>query len=238
MIHNYINLTLFDGNESAPAEPSDTAPVHDSRKQRAFRALIAGEYKDEYAQATQRMIDKRFKQYKTMETEHQAIAPVVTALHGYYGTTDTDGLLAAMSAHHKQSHSQRQQTLDALRKLQAVREGFGTHLAAEAKLRDWQTQADKLQQVYGDFDLAKAAADPTFLAMLKAGVPMDKAWLSLRMPAAVGSRRSRPTVTSRPAENGIADRSVSLPGTNVSRLSRDQRAELARRSLKGETIRL
>ncbi len=162
--------------------------------------------------------------------------PVITALHDYYGTTDAASLMSAMAEHRKSAGEQGERTLNALRRLQAVRDGFGTHLAAEARLRDWQSQAEALRQRHGDFDLQQAAADPSFLAMLKAGVPMDKAWLSLHLTDAPTSHRA--PAAPRPAENGISRSGGLLPGTDVSRLNRQQRAELARRSLKGETIRL
>lgn len=239
---NHLNLGLFDGTESAPAEQSDTTTdavetTPTTRKQREFRALIAGQYKEEYAAATRHMLDKRFKHYKAMEADQAALQPMVTALHGYFGTDTPDSLLSAMKEHYRSSAAAREQTLAALRKLRAVREGFGIHLAAEAQLRDWQSQAERVRQLYGDFDLVQAAADPAFLAMLKAGVSMDKAWMALNMPA-LYVHTAVPAPVVRPPENGNSGRSGLLPGRDVSRMSRDQRAELARRSMKGETIRL
>ena len=170
------------------------------------------------------------------DTAAADLQPVITALQDYYGTTDATALLSAMDAHHKSAQAQQQRTVAALRRLQAVRDGFGAHLAAERLLSDWQAQGEKLRQRRGDFAWETAVADPTFLSMLKAGVPVDKAWLSLQLqdlPLAA------PTpVAARPAENGTSRTGGLLPGKDVSRLSRSERAELAKRSLKGETIRL
>ena len=68
-------------------KPGEAGP---EELRREFRALVAGKYKDAYARETQRLIDRRFRDLKRMETELESSRRVMRALAGHYGLKSAD----------------------------------------------------------------------------------------------------------------------------------------------------
>lgn len=230
--------------EGAPAagertEDGSGAGADQEARRRAWRALVGGEYKDLYTEDTQRIIDRRFREAKLAEGELDRLRPVVERLEQRYQLTggDTEGLLRAMEQEDRARESQRER--DAVRAAQLRTQ------AARQQLRSWDGEFRALRERFPQADLAEEAKDPRFLALLGARVPLAQAYGAIHLDELL--RQERQTAEKqvvdhirakgvRPAENGASGQGAFTVKDDVSRLSRRQRAELARRAAKGETI--
>lgn len=136
----------------------------------------------------------------------------------------------------------------ALEVLRARRAGAARRYAA-ARVDGWRRAADELRAQCPDFDLAAALGEGAFCAMLRAGVPLEQAWFALHArellssAAAHAGRAAEQRVAEhvrvrglRPAENGLGSGGGIVVRPDVSRMSRADRAEVARRAARGERV--
>ncbi len=118
------------------------------------------------------------------------------------------------------------------------------------RTKKWMEEAKELSEKYPDFDIEAIADDPKFIQMLKAGIDMKSAYYALhheeildkmvkqaREDASLKITDSIRAKGKRPDENGIAGKSTAIFKTDVSKLTSKERAEIAKRVKKGETIR-
>lgn len=124
-----------------------------------------------------------------------------------------------------------------------------------AQVKQWMTEADAVKQRYPDFDLDSLLAreEPDkmtqFERLLKAGLDMEYAYRVLNMDrlmadankqtaeltekAVVDSVRAK---GARPAENGAVPRSAFVVKDDVRKLTKQERAEIAQKAMRGEHI--
>lgn len=115
----------------------------------------------------------------------------------------------------------------------------------------WSRAAGALSERCPDFDLHAALADASFCAMLRAGVPLENAYFALhadellRSAVCRASRQAENRVAehirvrgARPGENGLGSGGGILVRPDVSRMSRADRADIARRAARGEQVKL
>lgn len=121
--------------------------------------------------------------------------------------------------------------------------------AANRQLEQWYAEGDKLKSIYPSFDFQKEAANRDFLNLLKSGVGVQHAYETLHLEeirnatarSAAKSASDQMVANmkrnaSRPLENGMSSQSAAIVKNDVSRLSRADRAEIARRVQRGEKI--
>lgn len=233
-------------------------------KKREFRKLIGGEYKDLYQQEVSRALDQRFRKNRGLEAKLGEYQPLIDLMMDRYGVANGDlGQLqraiesdetyweaaaedAGMSteqykafAQMKRENGQMRQALEQRQRQQSV----------EAQLQRWYSQAEEARQAYPDLDLERESQDPRFLGMLKAGVPVQHAYEVIHMDAIkagvaqsaaqTAARQVTDNVRARgarPAENGVSSGSGFLVKSDVSKLTKKDRAEIARRAAHGEKI--
>lgn len=112
-----------------------------------------------------------------------------------------------------------------------------------------QREADGVRKLYDGFDLAVEQADPRFVRMVEAGVPMLDAYRALHMDDILAGwsekvkKEAEKRITdhvqargSRPPENGAAGMQGVQLWQNVHQLTRKKRAEIASRAQNGEHI--
>ncbi|MBR1497410.1 MAG: hypothetical protein IJ617_07280 [Oscillospiraceae bacterium] len=130
-----------------------------------------------------------------------------------------------------------------------ARKRRGAEIAAARMLRSWAEEAEALRNKLPAFDLAAESRDGRFRAMLRSGVPLELAYRALHTEellregmysaAAAAERRIVDNIRARgarPVEAGAAGQGGFTVREDVSRLSRQERAEIARRAAKGELI--
>ena len=118
-------------------------------------------------------------------------------------------------------------------------------LRSEAqKMRE---QAAETKEVYPEFDFEKEIKNPEFMRLLRLGVGVKNAYEVANIDAILEKNTQateKKVVDSirlkgnRPVENGSEGASGILLSGNASKLSRKERAELAKRAAKGERISL
>lgn len=236
--------------------------LEDRRKQ--YRAMIEGEFKDLYTEDTQRIINRRFKEGKLAEDTLQKQQPVIDMLMDRYKIADGDmaKLLSAVEnddAYWSEAAEEAGMTTEAFkefkrqkRKLEALEQAQLQNQkreAAEKQLQQWYTESEEVKAAYPGFDLNAEAENPRFVAMLKSGVPVMQAYKVMHMDeimtdAVQSAAKSREQAVvnnirargSRPAENGLSSQSAFTVKDDVSKLSKKDRAEIARRAARGEKI--
>ena len=99
------------------------------------------------------------------------------------------------------------------------------------------------------FSLAREAENPEFRGLLRAGLPLERAYLAahfdellsdaVRAAADITEKRVADSVRAkgqRPAEAGLGRPTPPARGGEVARLTKRERAEIARRAMRGERI--
>ena len=117
------------------------------------------------------------------------------------------------------------------------------------KMVQWNAEAAELQKTYPGFSLEAESQNQNFLNMLKAGVPMEHAYRVLHYDELMSGTVNKvagdmqKAVTDhirargqRPAENGSFQSSPFTVKDDVSKLSKADRAEIAKRVARGERI--
>lgn len=250
------------GRKQGVITTSDTLEA----KRQAYRDLVNGEYKDIYAEDTQRIINRRFREAKDLEQQMGQYQPLITMLMQRYqiGDGDVKKLSAAienddsywaeaaeeagMSVDQYKQFQKLQRDNEALRR-EAQRREDGQR--AQQQLQKWYTEAEKLKESYPSFDLDAESERPEFLSLLKSGVPVKQAYEVLHMDEIVaGAEAAKAQATekqivdsirakgARPQENGTAAQSAFVVKDDVSKFTKKDRAEIARRAARGEIITL
>lgn len=247
-------------NQAGVSTTSDTL----EGKRKAFQDLVNGEYKDIYTEETQRIIDRRFRETRNLEQQVGQYQPVIDMLMQRYKIGDGDmGKLsqaiendnaywseaaeeAGMSVEQYKQFQKLQRENEALLRQQRQRQN---DQRAQQQLQRWYGEAEQVKGVYPSFDLNAEVKNPQFLSMLRAGVPVQHAYEVVHMAeikAGVAAMQAKATEKqvvdgirakgARPQENGTTSQSAFTIKDDVSKLSKKERAEIARRVARGEHI--
>ena len=250
------------GREKEPEVQTTSNTLEEKR--RAYRALVEGEYKDFYTEDTQRIIDRRFRETRDLEQQAARVQPVLDMLMQRYKIPDGDlskltkavenddaywsqaAEEAGMNVEQYKQFQKLQRENAALLQAQRQRQ---SQQAAQQQLQKWYAEGEQLKADYPDFDLGTEARNPQFLSMLKSGVPVKLAYEVLHMDGikagvaqAAAQRTAKQVVDgirakgARPPENGTAAQSGFTVKDDVSKLTKKDRAEIARRAARGERI--
>ena len=255
-----------DAGEESKKQGVETTSDTLEDKRRAYRAMVDGEYKDQYTEDTQRIIDRRFRETKNLETQLSQQKPILDMLMQRYKIGDGDlGKLtqaiendnaywsqaaeeAGMSVEQYKQFQKLQRENAALLRAQRMRQN---QQAAQQQLQKWYSEGEQVKAVYPDFDLGAESKNPQFISMLKAGVPVQHAYEVIHMDeikAGVAQSTARQTEKqvvdgirakgNRPAENGTSSQSAFTVKDDPHKWTKQDRAEVARRVARGETIKL
>ena len=251
-----------------PAAGDSTGQATDQEAPRdlqaEFDAMIKGDYKEQYSENVQKLINRRFKETKGMEATLSSHQPLLDMLASKYGVDaeDIDALTKAVSDDDTlweqqaydagmtvQQYKQFKQLERENAELMRAQEARNGEAEAQRQLDEWGRQAMELQQKVPGFDLRVEAENPEFVQMLRAGLPVEHAYKVVHMDEIlngqavnVAAQAQKQVVDnirsrgSRPAENGTVSRSGFTYKSDVSKLSKEDRAEIARRAARGETI--
>lgn len=116
---------------------------------------------------------------------------------------------------------------------------------ADEQYNTWMNESKDVKMAYADFDLEKELENPEFVKLLKRGVPMKHTYEVLHMDEIVNAAKretaaayakSTAQMQARPAENGLGNQAAVNGQKDVSKLTKKERAELAKRAQRGETI--
>ena len=222
------------------------------------------EYKDIYTEETQRIINRRFRETQNLEQQVARNQPLIDMLMQRYKISDGDiGKLTAAiendDAYWSEAAEEAGMSVEQYKQFQKLqRENAAlirdqqqrrSQQAAQQQLQKWYGEAEQVKGVYPSFDLNAEVKNQQFLSMLKSGVPMQHAYEVVHLDdikAGVAKMQAKATERqvvdgirakgARPQENGTTSQSAFTVKDDVSKLTKAERAEIARRAARGERI--
>lgn len=245
-------------------EEGETSGETPEQRREAFRKLVQGDYKDLYDEDVQKIISRRFKAQKGLEKRVADTQGLLDILGQRYGIQDGDveKLTRAVESdtawvqeaadragltpeQYRQTERMKRELAESRRAL----EQYKGQEAAKQQLAAWMSQAEEVQQEYPDFDLVAEQENKDFLALLRAGIPMKHAYEVTHMEeiksgiakrsAGDAEKRMAENIRAkgqRPQENGLSAQGGFTVRDDVRRLTRAERAEIAKRVQRGESI--
>ena len=189
-------------------------------KDAEFDALIKNEYKEQFTKKVQKIISKRLKEVNSVKNEKDTLTE--------------------------------EKKVELIKRLITENRALKKRFEEERRTAEVKNRADELRnqveetkKAYPDFDFENEIKNPEFARLLKAGVKVKDAYEVINIDSildrnskdaekkVVDSIRAK---SNRPAENGSEGGSGILLSGNASKLTKKQRADLAKRAAKGEKI--
>ena len=254
-------------DDSAPAaevQKEIAKPAQIDRKAE-FDRLIKGEYKDLYDAQMQDTIQKRLKGPKETVDKYNALLPTLELLARKHGVElgDIEGLNKAIEADDSYFEEEALNRGMSVKELKAVRKMERENADLKRQMQEqqnkanadklytqWMQQEQELKKVYPSFNMQAEMQNQKFLDLLKSNIDVRTAYEVLHkdeiIPAAmqftakaVEEKIAKKIAANgaRPAENGMGSQASALVKSDVSQLSKEDRAEIIRRVARGEKIR-
>lgn len=234
------------------------------QKEAEFEKLIKGEYRDQFEQRIKDNLKRRFKESSSLRQRVSKSDEIINMLKIKYGINEDSLETIADAVKNDNSflkeEAQKQgiepDILQKLKTLEYENESMKRQIEdglEERKIRQtvdsWMKDAKVLSEKYPDFDLELEAQNPKFAMLLKAGVDLKTAYYATHHEDIVSRETSEASKMAsvkitdsirargaRPNENGLSDRSTAIIKTDVSKLTPKERAEIAKRVMRGEEI--
>ena len=229
-----------------------------------FEALIKGKYKDLYDARIQDTIQKRLKSSKETVDKYNALTPTLEMLSRKYGVDaqDITALNKAIEdddAYYEDEAMERGLTVEQLKSIKKMerenaelkRQMEEAHAKEESDriVAGWLQASEQMKSVYPSFNLQAELQNPNFAQLLRNNIDVRTAYevihkdeiIPAAMQFAVNTAEQKLAKNimangSRPKENGLGSQSSVLTTSDVSKLTKEQRAELALRASRGERI--
>ena len=249
--------------ESASPAAEVTTPTTEDRAAR-FKSLIEGEFKDLFDARMQDAVQRRLKSSKETVDRYNALTPTLEILARKYGVdaTDTEALTKAIEeddSYWEDEALEKGVSVEELKRIRKIeRENADLRRQMEEKNRResaaqqysaWMKQAEEAKKTYPSLNLEQEIKNPQFARLLSAGIDVASAFAVVHkdeiLPAAMQytARTVEQKITNkimangaRPTENGISSQSASLSKSDVTTLTKADRAEVMRRVARGEKI--
>lgn len=249
--------------EAAPAAEVQQTATPDRNAE--FEKLIKGEYKDLYDARMQDTIQKRLKGTKETVDKYNALTPTLELLGKKYGVdaSDIEALTKAIEdddSYYEQEAMENGMTVQQLKDFKRMqRENAELRSQMQEQKRQenanklyasWMNQAEEAKKVYPGFDMKSEMNNPEFVKLLRSNVDVRTAYEVLHkdeiIPAAmqftaktVEQKLTNKIIANgaRPSENGMNSQGAAVVKSDVSQLSKADRAEIIRRVQRGEKIR-
>lgn len=259
--------TVSDNNASNEVSTQETSNATEDLNAK-FDELIKGEYKDVYGKKVQATIDSRLKNAKKTEAELtnklQSYEPLLNQLAVKYGIFDGDvaKIQEAMSKDNSyiEEEADRQgitvEQLKHIREMERQNQEFANFKAEQERIKASEMQynkflqeAEKVKEIYADFDLRNECQNKQFLDLLSNNVDMVSAYRMVHFEEIMNNSTTQAQQQvvnnikargQRPSENGLNANVGKLANTSFKDMnSKDFNnyvAEMQRRLEKGEII--
>lgn len=218
-------------------------------------------------QDTQKIINRRFRENKTLQETIDKQSGVMERLIQKFGVEDPDELCKAIdndNAFWEAAAVDAGMDVETFKKLRIAqreaeagrkfREGIERQRQAQEQYSRWVDEANELKAIYPEFDLETELKNPDFRKII--GQPNQQYAISMKQAyeiihhdeiingirqttadetqkRVVDNVRSRGT---RPVEGAVHSQSGVVVKSDVTKLTKEDRAEIAKRVLRGETI--
>lgn len=135
-------------------------------------------------------------------------------------------------------------------RLRGIEQQSNARDQARQQLQNWYAEGTALKAAYPDFNIEKESENPQFVALLKSGISVEHAYKVIHMDDIVSgavttaAKQAEKNVVegirakgARPQENGASSQNSGFVyKTDVHRLTKQDRAEIANRAGRGEHI--
>lgn len=251
-----MNNADKDAANGKPQAGEKTGFDAESRKEAEFECLIRGEYKKEFGERVRKIIERRLKEVKAAKENGKAAPPNDEAKAAADGN-EKENKNEGKEKNEKMNNEKRDTVADKDRLIKALiaqneelkrqSEEQQRKSAARERAVRLREEAQAVKRQYPQFNFEAEIKKEGFVKLLRAGVGMKEAFEVCNMEAILGQRETAAEKKAaeqirakgtRPVENGTKADCGVLFGKNVSKLTKKQRAELARRAEKGEKIEL
>lgn len=245
------------GTEGQPIQSKESSNTPDPSAK--FEELIKGEYKDAFDKRVQSILDRRFKDHKSLEGQVNEYSPVIQLLMEKYEAKDMNELRAKFDSEVMEELAYKKNmdvdTYREFRESKELADKYKEHVTSideqqqiDQRVASWYEQADQLKADYPDFDFRSYVQDqPEFVKLLNAGVPVKQAYELMNLDnikqnaakqAQDNTIRSIQANGARPKEAAVQANNGAVIKSSVSSFDKNDRAEIARRVQRGETIKL
>lgn len=250
------------GEQMGEAPSGDTGDASQPDRNQTFHDLINGEYKDLYDAEVQKIVKNRVKDMGNLKKQLGDQQAIIDRMNAKYGTTDLQALSDAIDhdeALWEEAADKAGMTTEQYIQFQNLERQNRQLLQAEKerveeeqkqqRAQMWREQAVATKEKFPEFDLQKEINNPDFVRLASSGVPLEHAYkvvhfdeLQNRTAQTVASQTENAVTAnikakgSRPAENGLNSQSSYQVHTDVKQLTRQDRADIAKRASRGEYI--
>ena len=251
--------------EAAPAAEVQNNPTAVVDRNAEFERLIKGEYKDLYDARVQDTIQKRLKSSKDTVDKYNELTPTLEMLAKKYGV-DIGDIASLNKAIQEDDSYYEEEALErgiSVQQLKEIRKMERENAALKAQMDEakrqengkklyaaWMQQAEEAKKIYPSFDIRTEMNNPKFVDLLRSNIDVRTAYEVLHKDdiirgamqftaQTVESKIAKKVASNgaRPAENGMRSQSAAVVKSDVSQLSKADRAEIIRRVQRGEKIR-
>ena len=247
--------------ETPPDAKVEEEPTEDRNSK--YEAFIK-EHKDLDDVRIQNIVQKRLKGSKETVEKYEALAPTLELLAKKYGVdaTDVKALNEAIEAddsYYEQEALEKGMSVEQLKEFKKMEKELATHKKEkEAQLRKeqadkqyqkWMSESESTKQVYPSFDLRAELQNEEFANLLRSNVNVRTAYEVIHKDEIIAgamqftAKKVEQNLTNkiiaqgaRPSENGNSSQGASVTKSDVSLLTKADRAEIARRVARGEKI--
>ena len=263
-VKNPLADVKYGKQAEAPAAEVPVATTATPDRNAQFEAMIKGEFKDLYDARVQDTIQKRLKGQKETVDKFTALTPTLEMLAKKYGVDSGDiealnKAIAEDDSYYEEEALQKGLTVQQLKEIRKM-ERENAELKAqmdEAQRQEkgrllysqWMQQAEEAKKVYPNFDLRAEMNNQRFVDLLRSNIDVRTAYEVLHkdeiIPAAMQftAKKVEQQLTNkiiangaRPTENGMSSQGAAVVKSDVSQLSKADRAEIIRRVQRGEKI--
>ncbi len=222
-----------------------------------YEALRKGEYKQFFDAEIQNIINKRFRETKTLETQLASMSPIIEILSEKYGTDDVNELASRLRQDSLQDLADAAgMTVEQYEKIMKIRQEnkllrerqktLEAEQKINAQIQKWTQEAEQLKIKYPNFDFRTELQNENFMSLLRAGVSVEAAYQVCHMDEIIAgtAKQAQQNVVenikakgNRPQESAAKGTPGIIIKSDPRNLTREDRAEIARRVMRGEEIR-
>lgn len=250
------------GDEAAAQPNTDTAKEDAKSREKRFKEMIKGEFKDLYDSEFEKTFNRRFKNHKDLEENFKKADKIVGLMADRYGEKNVDKLTEAIlndagyleQEAYEKGYSdpkelarvkQLEREAEALRAREAY---FNAQMQFENQQNEWAREAAEYKLTNPDFDLRAESENPQFIQLLKSGVGVETAYKVIHHDEIIAeATRTAMQSSAKATADSIAARGMRTKensGTKAavvyksdpSKFTPKDREEIARRVRRGETI--
>ena len=232
--------------ESTPPVAGEEGGADNSDKKKSYEELIKGEYKSDYNKDVNHIVGKRIAQERERMRPLSELAEKLMVRYeaedfeDLLKKIDDDSVFEAMSIE-KGKDPEVLKELEGLRVFQnrmhnrmrmqeAERE-------ADMQYNRWEQEAEEIKKTYPGFNLDDELQNPQFRSMITTKNPHHEELVKAAEEAALSKAAKSVSVNAaRPSENGLGNQSGVIVKNDVSKLTKKDRADIAKRAARGERI--